>query len=257
LVRHRLAFVVVTALAIGAPSGLLAQGAPGVLPPFEVLTILRSTGLEPVGRPVRRGGEYLQRAIDTDGTHVQVVVDARAGDILSVTPVLVRGPGALARREGPDDVPGYIAPGPPRVYRGDPRIYDDEPPPRIYRRGPMDDDEERPPAIESRPLRPVPNAPPPVIAATPDADDPRTTQSVARPAQRPGEAGLLPPPPERFPQRVPPAAAKPAPVKRAAAMPAQPPLPKPKPAPSAALGAEAPARAAPPPKPSTSDQLRY
>ena len=44
-----------------------------------------------------------------------------------------------------------------------------------------------------------------------------------------GGAGALPPPPERFPQRLPPAAEKPKPVKRAVEVPKQAPLPKPRP----------------------------
>jgi hypothetical protein len=229
--ERSLAFVALTAMALAAPTVASAQD---VLPPYEILTILRSTGLDPVGSPARRGGEYVLRAIDADGTHVRVVMDARMGEILSVTPVIAGAPGAppgpVVRRYEPAEAPDYIAPSPPRAHRGEPRIYDDEPPPRIYRRGPAGYDDE-PPAIESRPPAPVPNSPPRVITATRDAD-PAPTHSVPRASASPvqSEAGLLPPPPERFPPRVAPAAAKPAPVKRAAVLPKQPPLPRPRPA---------------------------
>ena len=57
------------------------------LPPHEILTILRSTGLDPLGQPVRRGPNYVLRAIDERDREVSVVVSARSGDVLSVTPV--------------------------------------------------------------------------------------------------------------------------------------------------------------------------
>jgi hypothetical protein len=232
-VKQRAIFATVVAMALAAPSLALAQGGPGLLPPYEVLTILRSTGLDPIGQPARRGGQYVLRAVDTDGTHVRVVVDARMGEILSVTPVVVgpRPSGPVVRRYEPEAPDGYVPPA-PRVYREPPSVYDDEPPRRIYRPGPPGAYDDAPPAIESRPLAPVPSAPPPVIAATPDGAGPAVAR--ATPPQPPGEPGLLPPPPERFPQRVPPTAAKPQPsnpaaVKRTAALPKQPPLPKPRP----------------------------
>ena len=54
---------------------------PGGLPPHEILTILRSTGLDPLGQPVRRGPHYVLRAIDDTDREVSVVVSARSGDI--------------------------------------------------------------------------------------------------------------------------------------------------------------------------------
>jgi hypothetical protein len=69
--------------------------------PYDTLTIARSTGLRPVGRPVRRGPNYELLAIDTDGVPVRVTIDARAGRVLDV------------RATGP-----AVAP-----YRGPPRAY--------------------------------------------------------------------------------------------------------------------------------------
>jgi hypothetical protein len=57
------------------------------LPPHEVVTIVRSTGLEPVGPPVRRGPVYAQRAADAAGEEVRVIVDAHLGRIVKVIPV--------------------------------------------------------------------------------------------------------------------------------------------------------------------------
>jgi len=95
--------------------------------------------------------------------------------------------------------------------------------------------------------------------------------------QQLGEGGLLPPPPERFPQRVAPPvanakpAAKPAQAKPAqpkpaqqqktassGAQPAKPPLPKSKPAaPAASTPAPAPAAAPPPAKKNESDDVPH
>jgi hypothetical protein len=57
------------------------------LPPHEAVTIVRSTGLEPRGRPVRRGPVYAVRAVDSAGEEVRVIVDAYLGRIVKVVPL--------------------------------------------------------------------------------------------------------------------------------------------------------------------------
>ena len=57
------------------------------VPPYEVLTIVRSMGLEPLTRPVRNGPAYALRAVDPSGQEVRVVVDARRGRVLHVSPL--------------------------------------------------------------------------------------------------------------------------------------------------------------------------
>jgi hypothetical protein len=59
-----------------------------ILPPYEVAAIVRSTGLEPLGRPVRQGQAYAVRAIDEAGEEVRVIVDARLGRIVKVIPLM-------------------------------------------------------------------------------------------------------------------------------------------------------------------------
>jgi len=59
-----------------------------ILPPYEVAAIVRSTGLEPIGRPVRQGQAYAVRAIDEAGEEVRVIVDARLGRIVKVIPLM-------------------------------------------------------------------------------------------------------------------------------------------------------------------------
>lgn len=65
-----------------------------VLPAHEIVTIIRSDGFEPLGRPVRRGPVYEVQAIDDFDTRVRVVVDARTGYIVAVRPVVIRLRGA-------------------------------------------------------------------------------------------------------------------------------------------------------------------
>src|SRR5262245_44569131 len=54
-------------------------GSEAGVPPYEVLTIVRSMGLEPLTRPVRNGPAYALRAVDSTGQEVRVVIDARRG----------------------------------------------------------------------------------------------------------------------------------------------------------------------------------
>jgi hypothetical protein len=197
----------------------LAQGfAPDVLPPYEIMTIVRSTGLRPLDRPLRRGPTYVLHAVGGGGRELRVVVDARFGDILSVRPVATawRGPSGLTY--------GPYERVPPRYVQ----------PPGVYGNAPPDDDE-LPTSIYGP--RPRATLPPPRVSAVPP-DDPIAAPRPDRPIREPRvipampEAelnGPLPPPPERFQRRAPPPAmAKPAP-RRAAAIEAKPPLPKPRP----------------------------
>jgi hypothetical protein len=85
----------VLALALAAVDPAAAQlvypaPPPGAaaMPPYEVLAIVRSTGLEPLSRPVRHGPAYVLRAADPAGQEMRVVVDARLGRIVRVAPVL-------------------------------------------------------------------------------------------------------------------------------------------------------------------------
>jgi hypothetical protein len=58
----------------------------GGFPPHEIAAIVRSKGLEPLGRPKREGGAYTLRATDESGRVVQVTVDAWRGRIVRVAP---------------------------------------------------------------------------------------------------------------------------------------------------------------------------
>ena len=90
----------IVAFSLAAVSAGLAQPVPApypgtvypgegmILPPYEVAAIVRSTGLEPLGRPVRHGQAYAVRAIDEAGEEVRVIVDARLGRIVKVIPLM-------------------------------------------------------------------------------------------------------------------------------------------------------------------------
>src|SRR6266566_6662464 len=60
----------------------------GALRPYEIVAIVSSTGLEPLGRPIRQGPAYAVRAVDAAGEEVRVIVDARLGRIVKVVPLM-------------------------------------------------------------------------------------------------------------------------------------------------------------------------
>jgi hypothetical protein len=250
-VKQRIVYAALAALMLAAPASAeplrLAQAmAPDVLPPHEILTIVRSTGLDPLGQPIRRGPNYVLRAIGSDDHEVRVVINARHGDIVRVVPIMSASrlpPGATMgpyeRMDSYEPAPpdGTIAPGPRRYGAAPPAVYEDDEP---------DGPAPRPPASVPGASRPSVSAlPPPVIRATPSGEtglSPPSGSQISRGADltspseprvsltSPDYDGLLPPPPERFPQRVPLPAAKSKPVKRAvAAIPKVAPLPKPRP----------------------------
>jgi hypothetical protein len=199
----------------------VAQAEAGILPPREIFEVLNSEGFDPLGQPVRRGPNYVLRAVDDTDREVNVVINARSGAIVSVTPVRTasRMPPGVGLAPPDRVAPGYL---PPRTYRGAPVVEDDEP---IVR--PPASVPQRPPSYVARP----PGYVPPVV----DEDAPPVSgavRSTELPPPAGQQQGLLPPPPERFPQRAAPATPlKPKPVQRAAATPVKPtPLPKPKPA---------------------------
>jgi hypothetical protein len=130
--------LVVAGLAVSLPVHAedLVRIAQVGLPPYEILTIVRSTGLDPLSRPVRQGSTYVLRAIDPYGEEVRVVVGAQRGQILSVRPVV---PVAA-----PYDVPGPAYGYPPY---GDPRYV---PAPGYYAPEPQTRYDPRPPAAIPR-----------------------------------------------------------------------------------------------------------
>jgi hypothetical protein len=89
------------------------------LPPYEIMSIVRSTGLAPLTRPMRRGPYYVLVAVDRVGRQMRVVVDAQLGDIVNLRPALAAGSYGPegARSYGPESgrpngVPGAAPPLP-------------------------------------------------------------------------------------------------------------------------------------------------
>jgi hypothetical protein len=207
-----LAGIACSTTAAAAEPWRMAQSAPAILPPHEIVTIVRSAGFTPISPAARRGDWYVLRVSAPDGREMRVIVNGRRGEIISAVPVVPAAAGVPAERLGDYEpmAPGYVPPGPPEVYESDPPV--------VYE--------------SDRAVRVAPGG----------ADHrPSSESAIMR-----EESGLLPPPPERFPSRaLPPSAPKSAaPVKRAAtAPPSSPPLPKPRPVTDASPPAAAPAPA--------------
>jgi hypothetical protein len=152
-----------------AMAGMPVQAQPvaaDLLPAYEVNTIVASMGMRPVGRPAWMRGRYVVAAIDRYGRDVNVVLDARDGEVLAVRP-LGRG------RFGPPS-PGHV--GRPAPYdRGDERM---SPPAAIPGAPPPDEgeffDNDRQQGALPAPRSAARSAPPP--------RDPSVTGSVARSA---------------------------------------------------------------------------
>jgi hypothetical protein len=97
--QHKIALSAGLVAALAVAGHALAQPAPppvypgtaypgAGLPPHEIVTIVRSTGLEPMGSPVRQGPTYALRAVDPAGEEVRVIVDAQRGRIVKVIPLM-------------------------------------------------------------------------------------------------------------------------------------------------------------------------
>ncbi len=118
--------LILAALAVSASIGLAggaqAQGfAADLMPPYEVTTIITSMGMRPLGRPAWRAGRYIVAAVDRYGREVNVVVDARDGQVIAVRP-MDAGYGSQPQygydpRYAPPPPPGY-----PRQAPYDPRF---------------------------------------------------------------------------------------------------------------------------------------
>jgi hypothetical protein len=103
------------------------------LAPWRVARIVRSAGLTPLSAPARRGPIYEVVAIDPEGRHMRVAVDAYRGAITSVRPVAVLRPNSEPYgSRGPNGEPygSRIAVAPPALPEQD----DVVPGPRL---GPM------------------------------------------------------------------------------------------------------------------------
>jgi hypothetical protein len=140
-----------------------------LLPAYEVTTIIASMGMHPVGRPAWMRGRYVVAAIDRHGREVNVVLDARDGQVLAVRP--------LGRNSFGPPPPGYAA----RPASHDP-MDDGAPPPAAGPGAPPTDEGEFFDNDQQHGLLPPR---PPVRTAVPQRD-PSVTGSITRsiPAER-------------------------------------------------------------------------
>lgn len=225
------AFAGLTALGSGsALAGDLAQVMPNAVradvpvyavPRYQIATVVRSMGLEPVGTPVRAGTTFIQRAVDLAGTVLRVTIDVGSGAVLAVHPVVVSPYGAPPRygmtptygaapvyrgRYGYDGPPyggpyGYRGPydGGPYGYRG---AYDGGPY-RPYAAAPPMGDDDVVVAPHAAPRAPVPNTRStalepkraPVPKPKPRPTRPAETTMPGTPAQTKPVAAAPPPKP--------------------------------------------------------------
>jgi len=111
------------------------------LPPYEIMSIVRSTGLAPLTRPMRRGPFYVLVAVDRVGRQMRVVVDARLGDIVNMRPAFASSgePAHATALTGPA-LTGPALPGaepPPPSVAEIPRSADARPPSRVSAPSPL------------------------------------------------------------------------------------------------------------------------
>ncbi|HEV3371646.1 MAG TPA: hypothetical protein VG145_03800 [Xanthobacteraceae bacterium] len=139
-----------------------------VLPAYEIMSIVRSTGLRPLTRPMRRGPYYVLVAVDRVGRQMRVVVDAQLGDIVNLRPAVAVG--SYGPEAGRPVVMPSVATPPADVGGATPG----------YGSRPGGDNAQAP-----TPPRSIPNAR--TVNAAPTAAPPPSRVAVAEPA--------LPPPP--------------------------------------------------------------
>jgi hypothetical protein len=91
------------------PISDIAPAARAALPPYEVVTIVRSMGFDPASRPVLRGPVWVVRAFDDQDMLVRVAVDARTGRVVNVAAAR-RGAIYGGPRDARDDADAYPVP---------------------------------------------------------------------------------------------------------------------------------------------------
>jgi hypothetical protein len=122
------------------------------LHPFEIVRIIRSTGYEPLGPPVRRRWVYTISALNPEGDDGRVVLDARTGRIVRFVPAEV---------SNDEMIEAYGPPGmPPSPEKANART-------------------------SLRPPLPIPHVASRTPAATSGKSEPRTV-GVAPPSSQPG-----------------------------------------------------------------------
>ena len=77
--KRKMIYAALMLVALSAPA--VAQGfEPGTMRPREIMRMLRSTGFEPMSRPMRRGPNYVVFAVDNRDREVRLEIGAHTGD---------------------------------------------------------------------------------------------------------------------------------------------------------------------------------
>lgn len=79
-----------------------------VLPPYQIVTVLRSTGYSPLGPVTRRGWVYTVAVLNPNGDDGRLIIDARNGQIMRFIPAM-----AVDERLNESMAMAYGPPGPP------------------------------------------------------------------------------------------------------------------------------------------------
>jgi len=164
------------------PPGVYGGRGDETIPPFEIARMLRASGFEPLGAPVRRRFVYTISAIDPEGYDGRVVVDAHTGRIMRFIPAeavddmaeaygpagFPPPPPIVSTRPGlrPPAASPRIAgrPAPPAVVKPEPRRIEAPRPQQSAAVQPSDATSDRGKAGAAVAARPAP-----VIAGTPPA----------------------------------------------------------------------------------------
>lgn len=95
------------------PSARFARSGPAarpMLPPGQVMSVLRASGFSPLGRVTQRGWIYTVAAVDRSGEDGRLIIDARTGQIIRFVPAQAVDERLMS---------AYGPPGPPPVaYAG-------------------------------------------------------------------------------------------------------------------------------------------
>ena len=164
----------------GAPPAYYEPG----IPPYEIAGILRRTGFQPLGTPMRRGRVYTVSAVHPNGDDGRVVIDAYSGRFVRFVPAW-----QAARRVRNDEMV--------LVYQG-PNF----PPPDIVRPRVLN---VPPPAVGAAPRPPA--RVPRLASRTPAAASAVTPRP--RPASAPPKQQTVQAPPSPAPVQTKPASASP------------------------------------------------
>ncbi len=165
---------------------------PTLLPPREVYTVVRESGLSPLGIPRQRGMFYVISVIDRRGNDGRLVIDARTGQVVRFMPAYRMGDNLYDGRPatyGPAGPPPPVSnlTGPPRPPASVPKVASHTPPTVPMPKA------SPPRASEVKPLAEKP-APEPAQQSAAVQTKPADTPATPRAAAPVVEAKPAPPP---------------------------------------------------------------